>query len=195
MHLPEVFVGLGGNVGDSYAILSHAIEKMAALSSIYDLEVSRFYCTTPVSSISQRFYINAVCRFKTTLLPQELLRQLQSIEKSLGKQAKPKEAPRKVDLDILFYGREIVNEPDLQIPHPYWHERLFVIAPLADLVTDLFVPQPGHSKSLEPFNVRKYLQEFPNIHQETVTPLSEISRKNLCRLYPLENSPSVKDNP
>lgn len=170
MYLQEVFVGLGGNIGDSVAILKKAIEKIALLPPIHEITVSRFFSTTPVSSIPQNFYINAVCRFKTSFTAQELLKQLQDIEKSLGKKEKRKDAPRIIDLDILFYGTETFNEPDLQIPHPNWHERLFVVAPLADLVTNLYIPDLKNPGSIVQFDVRKYLRDFPNIHQETITP-------------------------
>lgn len=177
MYLQEVYVGLGGNMGDSCAILNAALEKIAALPAIYDLTISRFYRTTPVSPIPQPLYINAVCRFKTSFTARELLRQLQDIEKSLGKMEKIKSAPRIIDLDILFYGIETYNEPDLQIPHPRWSERLFVVAPLADLVTHLNIPDPKNPKLIVQFDMRKYLQDFPNIHQEKIV---EISR-NLCK--------------
>lgn len=187
MYLPEVYVGLGGNIGDSYAILQKAIEKMAMLPAVHQLSVSRFYCTTPVSPIPQDPYINAVCRFKSSLTARELLIQLQHIEKDLGKKEKLKEAPRVIDLDILFYGSEIYNEPDLQIPHPRWSERLFVIAPLADLTSHLCIPDPKNPKIDVHFDIHKYLKDFPNIHQETVTPIPEILR-NLCKQYDLKNS-------
>jgi len=173
MDLPEVYVGLGGNIGDSYFILRKALEKMVQLPGIQDLEVSRFYRTTPVSTIPQDLYVNAVCRFKTNLSIRQLFQNLQDIEKNLGKTIKLKEAPRVIDLDILFFGVEVCNDEDLQIPHPRWHERLFVLIPLADLTKTLLIPDVKHPKLVRLFDVSKYLQEFPNIHHETVIPITE----------------------
>lgn len=187
MYLPDVYVGLGGNIGDSCAILLKAIQEIAELPGVSDLAVSRFYCTTPVSSIPQDPYINAVCRFKTNFTAKEVLHQLQAIEKALGKKEKLKEAPRIIDLDILFFGLEVHDEADLQIPHPRWSERLFVIAPLADLTSCLWVPNGNHPGEKTRVDLQKYLQQFPNIHQETVYPISEILRK-LCKTYDLKNS-------
>lgn len=194
MSLSEVYVGLGGNIGDSCTILKQAVQHLALLPSIEDLEVSRYYSTTPVSSIPQAPYVNAVCRFKTKLTPRELLFQLQKIETNLGKKEKRKEAPRIIDLDILFYGQEVCNDWDLKIPHPHWKERLFVLAPLADLVSHLMIPDSSTCPRLKLFDVKEYLQAFPNIHQEKVTPLSEIIR-SLCIQYNSENSLLVKNNP
>ncbi len=191
MYLPEVYVGLGGNIGDSYSILGSALEKIAQLPSIHHLNVSRFYCTTPVSPIPQNSFINAVCHFKTSLTPQELLQQLQEIEESLGKREKIKEAPRIIDLDILFYGLETIDTLELQIPHPRWSERLFVVAPLADLITSLRIPDPENSTSIVSIDIQKYLQNFPNIHHETVTPIPEILRK-LCTMSNLKSFPLAK---
>lgn len=187
MYLPEVYVGLGGNIGDSCTILEWAIEKIALLPGVYNITVSRFYYTTPVSSIPQDPYINAVCYFKTSDSAHTLLKQLQDIEKSLGKVEKLKEAPRIIDIDILFYGVETFNEVDLQIPHPRWSERLFVVAPLADLTAHVFIPDAKNPKTIAHFDVRKYLQNFPNIHQEVVTPM-----RNLCRQYDSKNSPLAR---
>lgn len=194
MYLKEVYVGLGGNIGDSCAILWKAIQMMAELPEIQELAISRFYCTTPVSPIPQDPYINAVCRFRTSYSMRKLLQHLQKIEKDLGKIEKLKEAPRIIDLDILFYDSETCNEIDLQIPHPRWRERLFVIAPLADLTNQLCLPDPNDSKKTVQFDVQRYLQEFPNVHDESVAPLPEILR-NLCKPSDLKNSPLAKVSP
>jgi 2-amino-4-hydroxy-6-hydroxymethyldihydropteridine diphosphokinase len=177
MYLPQVYVALGGNIGDSYSILGQAIEKISLLDDLYNLNVSRFYSTTPVSALPQDSYINAVCSFNTGYTARTLLKKLQEIEKTLGKKEKLKEAPRIIDLDILFYGVEIYKDYDLEIPHPRWSERLFVVAPLADLVDQLLIPDTKNSNTIVLFDVRKYLQNFPNIHEETVTPITENLRR------------------
>jgi 2-amino-4-hydroxy-6-hydroxymethyldihydropteridine diphosphokinase len=79
------------------------------------------------------FFVNAVCCFQTTLSPKQLLVELQKIEGDLGKGTKPKNASRFIDIDILFYGKEVYQDEKLEIPHPRWKERLFVLVPLAEL--------------------------------------------------------------
>lgn len=193
MYPKKVYVGLGGNIGDSYSILNQALQKIAELPSIDDLKISRFFSTTPVSSIPQKSYVNAVCSFNTIFSARTLLLHLQRIEIEIGKEKKLKEAPRTIDLDILFFGTEQYDEPDLQIPHPRWSERLFVVTPLADLIDDIYYPKINQDQ-LQHLNLKDYLKNFPNIHQETVTPISEILR-NLCIQYDLKNSLLVKANP
>ncbi len=129
----EVFLSLGGNVGDVTATMKRAEEEIRALP-VHDLRFSRLYRTSPVSDIPQADYINCACQFYTDLPATELLEKLQEIERKLGKVPKPKNAPRPIDIDILFYGNEIIHTATLDIPHPQWQERLFVLVPLSDLV-------------------------------------------------------------
>ena len=125
-----------------------------------------FIARGPVSALPQADYINAVCCFKTCLPPLSLLYELQKIEKKLGKQPKSKQEPRVIDCDILFYGDEEVSLPELEIPHPRWRERLFVLQPLADLVDRLLIPGIAELISLQ-----AEIKSFVNRHQEIVTPI------------------------
>lgn len=135
MQVP-VYVGLGGNIGLTLSILKNALVAMAQIPEIEHMSVSRFYRTSPVGGVEQADFINAVCRFHTFLTPQALLRKLQDIEVALGKKPKAKNAPRRIDLDILFYGKLAYSSADLMIPHPHWKERLFVLVPLAELLVN-----------------------------------------------------------
>jgi 2-amino-4-hydroxy-6-hydroxymethyldihydropteridine diphosphokinase len=162
----EVFVGLGGNIGDSVEILRQALDLIKKHPDIRNLRVSRFFRTLPVSPIPQADYTNAVCRFETRLSPLQLLNELQAIEFKLGKIPKSKQAPRAIDCDILFYGDKAISLPELEIPHPRWRERLFVLAPLADLVDIL--QEPGVSS---PISLQQELQAFRHRSHEIVTPL------------------------
>jgi 2-amino-4-hydroxy-6-hydroxymethyldihydropteridine diphosphokinase len=119
--------------------LLQAVQRIGALSGVTDLTVSQFYYTSPVSSIPQEYYINAVCSFYTTYTASELFSHLQAVETELGKVPKAKEAPRVIDLDLLFFGDEIHSDPELQIPHPRWQERLFVLIPLLNLIQEIWV--------------------------------------------------------
>lgn len=165
MTLKEVFVALGGNIGDVPSVLKSALKKLKALPEICDLKTSRFYKTTPVSDLPQEPYVNAVCSFNTTFSACELLAVLQKIERDFGKTAKPKNHPRKIDLDILFYSHEKINTPDLEIPHPRWKERLFVLVPLSDLVEQIDVPE---AEGVVRQDLSALLKDFVNIYNETV---------------------------
>jgi 2-amino-4-hydroxy-6-hydroxymethyldihydropteridine diphosphokinase len=166
MNYKEVFVGLGGNIGDSAQVLLQAVEMMDSHASFDSLRVSRFYRTLPVSTLPQADYINAVCCFKTFLPPLSLLFELQKIENKLGKLPKAKQEPRVIDCDILFYGDEVVSLPELEIPHPRWRERLFVLQPLADLVDRLQIPGIA-----EPISLQSEIKSFVNRYHEIVTPI------------------------
>lgn len=141
--MTTVYVGLGGNIGDMYATLQSAIERIKKLPDVSDVETSSFYRTAPVSPVPQPDYLNAVCRFKTTTDANTLLTRLQEIEVCLGKIPKPKTDPRPVDLDMLFYGDETSDAQHLLLPHPEWKNRLFVLVPLSDLTDRINVPGPG----------------------------------------------------
>lgn len=135
----RVYLSLGGNQAETWGLLEQAIEKLSQLPDVQDLRVSPFYQTSPVGNEDQAFFINAACTFQTSLLPKALLQQTQRIEKELGKIPKPKWASRPIDIDILFYGESSYLDEELQIPHPHWQERLFVLIPLADLTSCVHV--------------------------------------------------------
>lgn len=132
-----VYISLGGNIGPSKKILQSALQQINESLDFFDGRVSRFYRTTAVSLQPQKDYINAVCSFRTSCSPLEVLSQLQKIETNLGKVPKSKEDPRPIDLDILFFGDLALEYPQLKIPHPSWKERLFVLVPLLDLVDSI----------------------------------------------------------
>jgi 2-amino-4-hydroxy-6-hydroxymethyldihydropteridine diphosphokinase len=162
----EVYVGLGANLGDPYSQLHQALEKIEEHPSISCLQTSRFYLTTPVSSRPQPLFVNAVCRFQTSLVLSELWIFLSAIQLALGQKPKPKEDPRRIDLDILFFGKHPIFHEELQIPHPRWRERLFVLQPLSDLTHEIELPVPPYW-----VNVHEELKTFSNPHQEQIRPV------------------------
>lgn len=140
-NLPLVYLGIGGNIGETRQIIFSCAEQIASLPNVYHFKLSRLYQTSPVSAIPQRDYLNAACSFQTSLTPFELLDELKKIEKNLGKTTKlQNNAPRVIDIDILFFGRESLSTPTLEVPHPRWKERLFVLIPLSDLTQKIAVP-------------------------------------------------------
>lgn len=158
----DCFVGLGGNFENTLSVMRQVVAQLEAAEEIGETKVSRLYQTTPVSDLLQPPYLNAVCRFQTTLPIRELWCKLQKIEKMMGKKPKPKNAPRLIDLDLLFYGTEEFLFEDLIIPHPQWDKRLFVLVPLNDLADQVMG-----------IDVKERLKTFLNVHGEEVGPLCE----------------------
>jgi len=130
----KVFLSLGSNVGNREANLRAAIERLRVL------RVSRIYETEPVDYTEQPWFLNLVVEIETELSPFELLAATARIEQELGRVRTIAKGPRTIDIDILFYGDAVIDEPTLQIPHPRMAERRFVLAPLADLAPDLRHP-------------------------------------------------------
>lgn len=159
MNMTNVIVGLGGNLGEPLVILNAALSKINEIGS--ELKVSKFYSTKPISTIEQPRFINAVCRFKTTLDPYALYMKLEEIETNLGKVKKIKDAPRLIDLDILFYGCEIYEKEGLYIPHTHWKERLFVLVPLLDLIEEVQVAD-------KTWNIKQMIEGFPPVEVKEV---------------------------
>ena len=98
------------------------------------------YLTEPVGNIEQDWFLNCVVEIQTEIEPKHLLSSFKSIERKLGRAKNVKNGPRSIDIDILFYGNNIVNTKNLVIPHPLLHERLFVLQPMIDLNPDFIHP-------------------------------------------------------
>ena len=134
-----LYLSLGSNIGDREDNLRKAIERLAA-PDLHVLRVSPVYETEPVEYTNQRWFLNLVVEAETTLFPRMLLTRIHRIERALGRVRTVPKGPRTIDIDILLYGRAVVEIPDLQIPHPRMTERRFVLVPLADLVPHLRHP-------------------------------------------------------
>lgn len=129
----QCYIGLGSNMGDSRATISEALKRLNELPGVVVEAVAPLYRTAPVGYEDQDYFLNTVARVNTTLTPRQLLAGLQQIENDLGRVRVIRWGPRTVDLDILLYGQQTINEPDLQVPHPRMGQRAFVMVPLADL--------------------------------------------------------------
>lgn len=125
-------LGIGSNLGDRLGFLQGAVDGLAATAGIAVVAVSPVYETDPVGP-EQPDYLNAVVVVDTTLTPRGLLEVGQRLERAAERVRQERWGPRTLDVDVLFFGDEEIDEPDLVIPHPRWHEREFVLAPLADL--------------------------------------------------------------
>jgi 2-amino-4-hydroxy-6-hydroxymethyldihydropteridine diphosphokinase len=128
----RAYLGIGSNLGDRLANLQGAVDGLAATPGIEVVAVSRVYETDPIGP-DQPDYLNAAVAVDTTLSPRALLAVGQALEAAAGRVRDVRWGPRTLDVDILWFGDEEVDEPDLQIPHPRWGERDFVLAPLCDL--------------------------------------------------------------
>jgi 2-amino-4-hydroxy-6-hydroxymethyldihydropteridine diphosphokinase len=135
-----VYLGLGSNLGDRTEFIRLAIEKIKSSSYFSDILWSELIETSPVGYTQQPDFINCAVKLETELSPEELLNELQSIELELGRKRGFKWGPRTIDIDILFYGDRIIQKPDLLIPHPELHKRIFVLKPLLELCPDLLHP-------------------------------------------------------
>lgn len=155
----DAYIALGGNLVGTLQVMQQIVTRLKGMQGIDKLISSRLYKTSPVSSIAQPDYINAVCRFQTNLTLENLWQTLQNLELEMGKKSKPKENPRLIDIDLLFYGEQVLVSHDLILPHPRWKERLFVLTPLADL-TDI-APTGGQIKEI--------MEGFCNPHQEKIS--------------------------
>ena len=152
--MARVYLGLGSNLGDRLTALKNAVRRLEAMADVSVVAASRLYESEPWETEAghtageQRWYLNCVVGIDTVLPPRTLLDRLQSVEHALGRRrpagATPEErrfAPHEIDIDILFYGDEVVSTPDdLHIPHLLLAERAFVLRPLAEVAPDLVHP-------------------------------------------------------
>lgn len=129
------YVGLGANLGEREATLRQAMAALGQCPGTRVLRVSPLYGSAPVDAGGPD-YLNAVAEVATTLAPEALLQALQAIEQSAGRERPYRNAPRTLDLDILWFGDQVIGSPALTVPHPRMAERAFVLRPLADLVPD-----------------------------------------------------------
>jgi len=145
----RAYVGLGANLGDRERTLREAVDALGAEEGIDVVAVSTLRETEPVGVGEQPRFLNGAAELETTLTARELLDRLLTVEQRFGRVRIPGEhGPRTLDLDLLLYGDEVIDEPGLTVPHPRLHERRFVLEPLAELAPGLVVPRRGDMESL-----------------------------------------------
>ena len=142
------FVGIGSNLGDREGNLRCAVELLSAEDGIDIVSVSEIRETDPVGPVEQAPFLNGAVRIETDLAPRELLQRLLGVEQRLGRVRGKRWGPRTIDLDLLLYGDEVVDEPGLTVPHPRLHERRFALEPLSDLAPGLEIPGSGPISAL-----------------------------------------------
>ena len=133
-----IYIALGTNLGDREANLANARESLPPEVSV--VKASSIYVTPPWGYENQPDFLNQVLETRSTLEPLPLLAHLKSIEAQMGRLKTFRNGPRLIDLDILFYGHRVIDEPELQIPHPRLQERAFVLVPLNEIAPDFIHP-------------------------------------------------------
>jgi 2-amino-4-hydroxy-6-hydroxymethyldihydropteridine diphosphokinase len=145
----RAYVGLGSNLGDREGTIRAAVAALAQEDGIEVGAVSRLRDTEPVGVGGQPRFLNGALALDTSLGPRELLERLLAVEQRFGRvRVAGEHGPRTLDLDLLLYGDEEIDEPGLAVPHPRLHERRFVLEPLAELAPGLVLPGRGTVESL-----------------------------------------------
>jgi 2-amino-4-hydroxy-6-hydroxymethyldihydropteridine diphosphokinase len=139
----QVFVGLGGNVGDVVKRIAQAIAELSQISHTRLLAASSLYRTVPVGMENQPDFVNAVAKLRTDLPAKDLLAELHLMERRYGRVRSEKNGPRTLDLDLLMYDDLVSTDPSMIIPHPRMHERAFVLVPLSEIAPQSVVPGHG----------------------------------------------------
>jgi len=139
-------VALGSNIEDPQAQVQRGFDEIAALPETELLARSRLYRTAPVGYVDQPDFVNACALVETKLAPHALLDALLDLERKHGRVRTIPNGPRTLDLDIVLYGDQVIDEPGLRIPHPRAHERAFVLVPLVDVWPDAMIPGRGAAR-------------------------------------------------
>jgi 2-amino-4-hydroxy-6-hydroxymethyldihydropteridine diphosphokinase len=134
-----VYLSLGSNVGDREANLRAAIDELPH-AGVAITRVSSFYETEPVDFLEQPWFLNCAVEVQSHFGPFMLLRVLREIETKMGSKKLVVKGPRLIDMDMLLYGAEMIDTPELQVPHPRMHLRRFVLVPLAEIAADTLHP-------------------------------------------------------
>ncbi len=162
------YIGIGSNLGDRLGNCRRAIEAISSDERNQIMRCSPFYHTEPVGEKEQNWFFNGALAVETSLGPRKLLDFLLAVEERMGRVRGERWGPRVIDLDILFYGQEVIQEPGLQIPHPRLHIRRFVLAPLQDIAPHFRHPLLGKT-------ISQILAELKE--EGKVLPLSEIGER------------------
>jgi len=141
--MTRAYIGVGANLGDREATIRAALGALPGV-----VAVSALRETDPVGVVDQPPFLNGAAVVETDLAARELLETLLAVERELGRERGERWGPRTIDLDLLLYGDETIDEPGLTVPHPRLHERRFALEPLLDLDPELAIPARGRVADL-----------------------------------------------
>jgi len=146
----QACVGLGANLGDAIAAVQGALQALDAMPGTRVLRASRLYRTPAWGKTDQPAFVNAAALLETSLGARELLDHMLAIERDFGRDRVGGErwSARTLDLDLLLYGEDIIEEPGLHVPHPHLHERAFALVPLVEVAPDAVIPGRGRASDL-----------------------------------------------
>ncbi len=148
--MQQIYLALGTNLGDRESNLAKAIEQLSIHCPV--VAISSIFETEPWGYLDQGKFLNMVVGCETSLSPLSLLDFVKNLEGELGRTPNFRNGPRLIDIDILFYGDQVIDKPGLAIPHPRLHERAFVLVPLAEIAPTLLHPVTG-------FTIEKHLKD------------------------------------
>lgn len=166
----KVAFGLGTNIGDKSWNLDEAFRRLAALDGLTLTARSAYYVTPPWGFEDQDEFVNAAALGETTLAPEDLLKAVKDLEKEMGRQTGLRWGPRLIDIDILTYGDQDIDLPDLIIPHPEMLNRLFVLLPLAEIWPDAIINQTAIADAIAALpeeTITKLVTSDPQAKSET----------------------------
>lgn len=143
--MKTIYLGLGSNLGRREENLQKALASL--VPDITVTKISAIYETEPMYVQNQPKFLNMVCEAKTELAPMQVLHKLQMAEREGGREEYTHNKPRPIDIDLLFYGTEVVKTPELTIPHPKIPERAFVLDPMSEIAPDFVHPVLGETIS------------------------------------------------
>src|SRR5918995_6742047 len=146
--MTRAYVGLGANLGDRERTIRAALAALDARWDVAVVAVSTLRETDPVGYVDQPRFLNGAAALETELSARELLDALLEVERGLGRERHERWGPRRIDLDLLLYADETIDEPGLTVPHPRLHERHFALEPLLDLEPELVIPGYGRVSDL-----------------------------------------------
>lgn len=149
-HFHRAFVALGSNMAEPERQMRQAFAALAQLPRTRVLHTSSLYLSAPVACDQGDDFINAVAELETELSPHDLLQSLLLIERQQGRERSARNAPRTLDLDLLLYDQQHIDEPGLTLPHPRMHQRAFVLLPLLEIAPDCAIPGRGRAANALP---------------------------------------------
>ncbi len=159
--MANAYVGIGANLENPAARVRDAFVMLGALPDTRLVKRSSLYRTKPQGYAAQPDFVNAVAGLDTGLAPAELLDGLQAIETKAGRRRSFPNAPRTLDLDLLLYDAQRIDQPGLVVPHPRMHERAFVLVPLVEIAPDVRIPGAGRARDFLPGVAGQVVERLP----------------------------------